>query len=202
MNRTRLLSVLLCYLLIPSAHSKEPQKGYRQFFDIETSISSWNVAHDYIYSESAGWSYSNVHRKSFADVSISSVHGFQFNRHFFLGVGLSAGFSGINDNWFLGAFADVRTDQTFGKYTPYADLRFGILTHAVGLYFSPGIGYRFNVGHRTNLNVGLGMTLQYMGKDRADDTFYYDNAGTLLHITVGKDPAIKPYFTFRLGLDF
>lgn len=131
------------------------------------------------------------------------THGYQFNPHFFLGAGLTAGFSGLYDNWFLGAYIHARTDQTFGKYTPFGDLRFGIVTHSPGLfYISPGIGYRFNFGHRANLNVGLALTLQCTGSEDTDATFYTDNAGDLLHITLGKEPPLKPYLTLRLGIDF
>lgn len=184
------------------AQSRNLKRGYRQFYEFETSVTSWNVADNYYFDGSDGWRYENIHRKSFADVALTTSHGFQFNSRFFLGAGVTGGFSAIGDNWILGAFIHIRTDQTFGKYTPFADLRIGAESNPDGyFYVSPCIGYRFNFGYITNLNIGLGMSLKYSGKDRADTTSYLDNHGVLLHLVVGKPPVVKPYFTCRIGID-
>lgn len=190
-------------LLCAAANAQDVARGYRGFVEYDASITSWKVADGYHFNPETGPEFSGIHRKAFGEMVLSTSHGYQFNPRFFLGLGVMGGYSGIHDGWFLGTFLHARTDQTFGKLTPYADIRVGLVTHAEGgLYISPSIGYRFNFGHRTNLNLGLGVTLRHMGETGDSSTFYYDNAGDLIHITVGKDPVLKPYFTFRIGLDF
>lgn len=203
MKKSLILLLLLVSSLSVSAQKKEPKRGYRGFFDVEASFSSWKIADDYHITEDGGQIFDNVHRASFLDVVLSTSHGYQFNKHFYLGAGLKFGFAGFYDEWLLGLFLHIRTDQTFGKYTPFAELRTGISTETDGyLYFSPTLGYRFNFGHHTNLNVGIGMTLRPFDSGSEDVTFYYDLAGELERIAVGKLPAVKPYFTFRVGIDF
>lgn len=184
------------------ASAQDVRRGYRGFVEYDASLTSWMVADSYHFDPVTGAELSGIHRKAFGEMALSTSHGYQFNPRFFLGAGLMGGYSGIHDGWFLGGFLQARTDQTFGKFTPYADLRVGLVTHAEGgLYISPTIGYRFNFGHRANLNVGVGLTLRHMGERDATSTFYH-SGGELIHITVGRDPVMKPYFTFRVGVDF
>lgn len=202
MKKSLILLLLLVSSLSVSAQKKEPKRGYRGFFDIEAAVSSWKIADNYHITEDGGQIFDNVHRRSFYDVVYSTSHGYQFNRHFFLGAGLAIGGNDFYDMWLLRSFLHIRTDQTFGRFTPFAELRTGISTENFGcFYFSPTIGYRFNFGYRTNLNIGLGMTLHTTGSDREDVTFYYDS-GELVRIAVGKVPVLKPAFTFRVGIDF
>lgn len=84
MKKLLLLTLLLavgCGLM--AAKPQEPKRGYRQFYDVETFVSSWMVADNPQFTESAGWVYNNVYRKCFADVLVSTAHGFQFNKIFF-----------------------------------------------------------------------------------------------------------------------
>ncbi len=192
---------MLVFSLIASA--QDVRRGYRGFIEYDASLTSWRVAQDYKFDPETGVEYTGIHRKAFGEMALSTSHGYQFNPRIFVGLGLTGGYSGIHDGWFAGMFVHARTDQTFGRFTPYADLRVGLVTHAEGgLYISPTVGYRFNFGHRANLNLGIGLTLRHMGETDANSTFYYNNQGDLIHITVGRDPVMKPYFTFRVGLDF
>lgn len=196
--------ILICAVMFCAvANAQDVKRGYRGFIEYDSSLTSWMVADSYSFDPESGVEYSGIHRKAFGEMALSTSHGYQFNPRFFVGLGLSGGYSGIHDGWFMGTYVHARTDQTFGKFTPYAELRFGLVTHAEGgLYISPAIGYRFNFGHRANLNLGVGMTLRHMGETDASSSHYYNNQGELIHITLGKDPVMKPYFTFRVGVDF
>ena len=183
--------------------ARDVARGYRGFFEIDGSLTSWRVADSYEFNPTSGIKYHNIHRQAFGEVSFATSHGYQFNPRFFLGAGFMDGYSGIHDGWFLGTYLHARTDQTFGRYTPYAEIRTGIVTHAEGgLYLSPAVGYRFNFGHRTNINVGIGLTLRHTGGEDTTGSFYYNSQGDLIHITLGKDPIMKPYATLRVGIDF
>ena len=203
MKISRYLALLCAVMFCSMANAQDVRRGYRGFIEYDASLTSWMVADSYHFNPETGIDYTGIHRKAFGEMALSTSHGYQFNHHFFLGLGVMGGYSGIHDDWFLGTYLHARTDQTFGKFTPYADLRAGFVTHAEGgLYISPSIGYRFNFGHRTNLNLGIGITLRHMGETDATSTHYYNNQGDLIHITIGRDPVMKPYFTFRVGLDF
>lgn len=204
MKYLKYIFAALAMSIILAASARDVRRGYRGFVEFDGSLTSWRVADSYKFIPAVGPEFSGIHRKAFGEFSLSTSHGYQFTPRFFLGLGLMGGVSGIHDyGWFMGAYLHARTDQTFGRYTPYADLRAGIVTHAEGgLYLAPSIGYRFNFGRRTNLNVGVGVTLRHMGESDASSSFYYDNAGNLINVTIGKDPVMKPYFTFRIGVDF
>lgn len=58
MKKLLLLTLLLavgCGLM--AAKPQEPKRGYRQFYDVETFVSSWMVADNPQFTESAGWVY-------------------------------------------------------------------------------------------------------------------------------------------------
>ena len=201
-----IIVLLICgCVAMPQAYADDAalKRGYRQFWDVSGALTSWRVAEDHHFDQNAGWVYEDIHRQSFGEVILSTIHGYRFNPNFFLGGGLAVGYSGVNDHWFLGAMIDARTDQKFGRYTPFADLRTGVYTHiSNGLFINPSIGYRFNFGHRTNLNVSIGVNLQFFGRYDSDATYYTDNTGNILHITLGSDPVFKPFAMLRVGIDF
>ena len=199
--KRKLLTTLFA-LTIFSAFSVEPSRGYRGFVEVGTDINSFMIAEGDHYVDGDHFEYIGVRRRHFANLSIATSHGFQFNPNFFLGGGILGGYSSLLDAAYVDMYAHARTDQTFGRFTPYADLRVGIQYRADGpLYISPTVGYRFNFGHKANLNIGLGLTLTH-AHHHDYDSFYYNRHGELRLITFGSSNFFKPAFTFRAGIDF
>lgn len=132
---------------------------------------------------------------------IATSHGYQFNPHIFVGLGVLGYYSQILNYALIGSFLHVRTDQTFGKFTPYAEVRTGLKTDGFGAFFiTPAIGYRFNFGHKPNLNVGIGLNLQYRPEPGGVINYGHDGHGP--RYTVVDFVSIQPYFDFKVGIDF
>ncbi len=198
----RILTAALLALTLLAASAAEPRRGYRGFVDIGTDINSYMTADGSHFVDGDHWEYYGVGRRTFANATLSSSHGFQFNPHFFLGAGLMGGYSSLLDAAYIGMYAHARLDETFGRYTPYADLRVGVQFRSDGpVYISPTVGYRFNLGRKTNLNVGLGLTLTHR-HDHNRDMVYYDHNGNQRFVIFGSSNSLKPAFTFRIGVDF
>ncbi len=183
-----ILAATLC------SEARQPQEGYRGFFEFGSNICSENYGYlagnsMYVYSETNYY------------LGASTTHGYQLNTHVFIGAGLSLEYSPNEDNWIIPLYADCRYDMQFGKFTPYFDVRLGAnFAEGVALYFSPTVGYRFNFGRKLGLNVGAGLTLAgykaehyegiYTGPNDYD--FYY----------TGTQHKVRPCFALRLGIDF
>ena len=95
----------------------------------------------------------------------------------------------------------VRTDQKFGKFTPFGDLRIGChLTDGGGFYLSPSVGYRFNWGRKVGINIAAGISLRVRKYDLYEiienqyGYYEYQKIGTTHHSTT--------FFSFRVGFDF
>lgn len=163
--------VLTCVAL---SEAREPQRGYRGFFDWDFSIGKVN------FDDNLG-SYN--HEGILLLGIIDTTHGYQFNKHIFAGAGFLLSFAGSATT--LPVYADFRYDISFGKFTPFAEMRVGgnicCESDCNPLYLSPTVGYRFNWGRKANFNLGLGLTLRGEPK--------YGNR-------------VDPLFTLRLGLDF
>lgn len=181
---------------------EEVRKGYRGFVDATFDATSFKVADDYHYT-SSGLELNGVHREGFVCAGIATSHGYQFNPHIFVGLGVLGYYSQILNAALLGTFLHVRTDQTFGKFTPYAEVRTGLKTNFTGAFFiTPAIGYRFNFGHKTNFNVGVGINLQYRPDPGGVINYYGHNGEGPRYIVVDSQSAIQPYFDFKIGVDF
>lgn len=140
----------------------------------------------------------------------SSTHGYQFNNWLFVGGGV--GFE-YNLDWksdrnndgehryVIPLYAEGRLDAKWGKFTPFFSARIGAnLADHGGLYFSPTIGYRFNWGRKSAINLGLGISV--IGSRYS----YYDHilapGGGLINgdLIYYQGHAVK--FTARLGFEF
>lgn len=179
--------------LIASASAREPQRGYRGFVDWDNSITSYLI--------------DEGQRETVWYTGISTSHGYQFNPHFFLGGGLMLTKSTTFDMATLPIFVQTRYDNTWGRFTPFGDLRIGFnCSDGGGLYFSPTVGYRFNWGRKANLNLGVGLTLKGSTTENYRMVFIEDYLGTgnsALDIEyLGKSHHTKAMFTIRLGIDF
>ncbi|MBO5029303.1 MAG: hypothetical protein J6C59_06790 [Muribaculaceae bacterium] len=178
---------LLCLALATTAltaSAREPQRGYRGFVDFSNSITHFG---------------SDYEKTTYWNAGFSTTHGYQFNHNLFVGAGLAMEF---NDFDILPLFAAVRYDRTFGRFTPYAELRAGYnCANGGGIYFSPTVGYRFNWGRKANINVGLGLSVWGYSYDRYYVDMDYENSAFIIEY-MGRGNSVKPSFSFRIGVDF
>lgn len=200
LNKRFVFVIIMIMNLMPCKISgSKIGKGYRGFVEATFDATSFKVADDYHY-DSSGLVLTGVHREGFVCAGISTSHGYQFNPHIYVGLGILGYYSQIDNGALIGTFLHIRTDQTFGKYTPYAEIRTGLKTDGIGPFFiTPAIGYRFNFGHKTNLNVGIGLNLQF--RQDPGSMINYGHYGNGPKVTV-INSAIQPYFDFKTGIDF
>ena len=142
--------ILISFAVSISAWANEPKRGYRGFVDANVDLQF----------------YQNYYGDKHTDVfyGISTSHGYQFNPHFFLGAGLMCEHSISHSDYLLGyfpIFIQARTDWKFGRFPLYGDLRAGgIIFGEYRIFISPTVGYRLNLGRKSNLNFGIGINLR------------------------------------------
>ncbi|MDO4461473.1 MAG: hypothetical protein Q4C30_03080 [Bacteroidia bacterium] len=139
---------------------RHPRRGYRGFADMTIG---------------AGFGYDKYGREyDFSRISLSTVHGIQYNEKFFFGAGVAiqSWWDGCDylyeyeggvryedvyiDASTVSIFADVRWDIIAMRCTPYLDLRLGGYFGDVGgFYFRPTLGGRFR-----HFNVYFGVEIQ------------------------------------------
>ena len=199
MRRIVFVIIMILTLMPDTLFGSEVSKGYRGFVDATFDATSFKIADDY-HHDSSGLVLTGVHREGFVSAGIATSHGYQFNPHLYVGLGLLGYYSQIDTAVLIGTFLHVRTDQTFGRYTPYAEVRTGLKTDGIGAFFvTPAIGYRFNFGHKTNLNVGIGLNLQF--RPNSGSLINYGHNGVGPKVTV-INTSVQPYFDFKVGIDF
>ena len=175
--------------------ARQPRSGYRGFFEWSSSVCTEQMGHfdeDFnIFGVSETMFYTGF----------STSHGYQIDPMFFIGAGLSMERCSKLDNWVAPLFVEGRADFLFGKFTPYADIRLGAnLAEGVGAYFSPTIDYRFNWGRKVGINLGAGLTLSGYKVEYFEGT--WNGPGDYEIQYVGSKRKMRPYFSFRLGIDF
>ena len=159
-------------LLSFTVAANEPKKGYRGFVDANVDLS--------------------FHQGGYGDNSVtvyyglSTSHGYQFNSHYFLGGGLMFERHHPvyhNYGYSFPVYLHARIDWTFGKFPLYGDVRIGgVLFGDYRLYLSPTVGYRLNLGRKSNLNFGIGLNLRgYRWND---------------------EKTLHPQLAIRVGIDF
>ncbi|MDE5935207.1 MAG: hypothetical protein K2L69_04695 [Muribaculaceae bacterium] len=191
----RTIFLLLAIIAFTNAEARQPKRGYRGFLEWSSSIRSDNFGvfdiHGNLRMERQGAFYTGL----------TTSHGYQINPMFYIGAGLGMERCGKLDNWVAPIFIQGRIDLELGKFTPYGDLRLGAnVAEGAGIYISPTIGYRFNWGRKMGVNLGAGLSLagyrseHYEGTMTGPDSYEIQYVGTKRHI--------RPYFSFRLGIDF
>lgn len=155
MSMKKIISLVIAFISFAViAQAQEPTRGYRGFLDWENNVGS--IEENWAGNINSWWT------------GVTTTHGFQFNPHFYFGAGLGAGTYKDHNKHYTGEggwlqlFIDARTDQKFGKYTPYADIKLGVMSHGWsddGWYLNPSVGYRFHIIKKLNVNVGVGATL-------------------------------------------
>ncbi|MDE6120496.1 MAG: hypothetical protein K2F63_01755 [Muribaculaceae bacterium] len=194
MKRSILLTLAIV-VICQMAEARQPARGYRGFFEWSSSVRSDNFGVLDIYGNI------KMERQGSFYTGFTTSHGYQINHLFFVGAGLGMERCGRLDNWVAPLFIQGRLDIQFGKFTPFADLRLGAnVAEGAGIYLSPTIGYRINWGRKMGVNIGAGLTLagyraeHYQGTWVAPDSFEIHYVETKHHV--------RPYFSFRVGIDF
>lgn len=194
----RIVILLLAVIALACASgARQPKRGYRGFLEWSSSVRSDRFG---VFNNEGN--IGTVRRGSFY-TGFSTSHGYQINSKFFVGAGL--GMERCNndniDNWIVPIFVEGRLDLKYGRFTPFCDLRIGAnAAEGVGAYISPTVGYRFNWGRKMGVNIGVGLTLagyraeHYMLDMTGPDSYTLHYIGTKHHF--------RPYFSFRLGIDF
>ncbi len=190
MTKTILIALMLA-LIASVANAHQPEKGYRGFIDWNNDLTTYT---EFYHGNRVTYYYSGA----------STSHGYQFNPSIFLGAGISAERCSRNSNYIVPLFLQIRTDQKFGRLTPFGDLKIGYsLTDGGGIYLSPTLGYRFNWGRRLGINLGLGVTVKGSKIDMYDINPEIDpSTGYLMYKYIGTEHHTKVMFAFRVGIDF
>lgn len=191
-------TILLISAIVATAFlagARQPQRGYRGFLEWSSSVRSENFGDFYLDGEFG------FRRQTTFYTGLTTSHGYQIDPMFFIGAGLGMERCGSLGNWVAPVFVEGRADFEFGKFTPFADIRFGAnLAEGFGVYFSPSIGYRFNWGRKMGVNIGAGLTLAGYKAEHYEGT-WFDKDSFEMHY-VGTRHHLRPYFSFRLGIDF
>ena len=164
--------LLVAFIFSLTSTANEHGRGYRGFVDTNVDLS--------------------LNQGGFGDntvtvyYGVSTSHGYQFNRHLFLGAGIMyERHHPLSHNWGNGfpIFVHARTDWKFGRFPLYGDVRIGgVILGDYRLYLSPTVGYRLNLGGKSNLNFGIGMNFRgYRWSD---------------------EKTIHPQLAVRVGIDF
>ncbi len=113
-------------------------------------------------------SFKNKNSNKF--VSVTTINGYQFNRNFFLGIGI--GIECPENIINMPIFADIRIDLLKKKVTPFLDFGVGYAVRAANIkqkpYFQKGdvitntqIGIKINIVNHFSWILGLGYRFQY-----------------------------------------
>ncbi|MDE6310579.1 MAG: hypothetical protein K2L96_02020 [Muribaculaceae bacterium] len=186
------IALILCALALScSAFAQQPAKGYRGFADWSNSFAAYKWAGD--ESKTALWF-----------TGIFTSHGYQFTPNLFLGGGVGFEASTKMGLWTVPVFAHLRTDQQWGDFTPFGDLRIGYnVADGGGLYLCPSIGYRFYAGGAFAMNISLGMTLRGSKRELYEVGHVDDNLDTpTVAVRHTDGHKLKAMFNFRIGMDF
>lgn len=177
MKRPLLFAASIVLLFHP-ADGRQPSGGYRGFFEWSSSLRT-----EQFYT------------------GFSTSHGYQLNPMFFVGAGLGMERCTDHANWLAPVFVHGRIDLGLGKFTPFGDIRLGAnLADGAGVYFSPSVGYRFNFGHKPGLNIGAGLTLAGYRVEYYEGSWTGPDSYEIRYVETRHK--LRPYFSFRCGIDF
>ncbi len=135
-----------------TAAAIDPGKGYRGFVDANLDLT---------------FNQSGAPGKTTAYYGVSTSHGYQFNDHYYLGAGVMIEYHNRlyhNYGFNFPIYLHTRTDWRLGRFPLYGDVRVGgVIFGEYRFYLSPTVGYRLNLGGKSNLNFGIGMTFRGYG---------------------------------------
>lgn len=177
------------------SEARQPHRGYRGFLEWSSSVRSENFGDFNSHGDLI------ISREGMFYTGFSTSHGYQINPMFFVGAGLGMERCGKLDSWVAPIFIQGRIDLQFGKFTPFGDLRLGAnFAQGAGVYISPTIGYRFNWGRKMGINLGAGLSLAGYKSEHFEGSFTAPDSYEIYY--VGTRHHVRPYFSFRLGIDF
>lgn len=198
----KMLLLIIVAILPFAASALQPQRGYRGFVD---------------WSNSAAFDmgFLSIENEPGDDTEIftgiSTSHGYQFNDWLYVGCGTGFEYNldwkayenehNENARFIIPVFAEGRIDAKWGRFTPYFSARLGanVANHG-GVYFSPMVGYRFNWGRRSAINLGLGMTL-FGYRSGYPDLIMQPGGGLIEGPTINYQAHVAR-FSLRLGFEF
>lgn len=194
MKKNLILALALALAAALPAAARQPQRGYRGFAEWSSSVRSEKFG---------SWDTEGkvgTLRETLFHTGFTTSHGYQINPMFFVGAGLGMERDKY-DSWVAPVFLQGRADFEWGRLTPFADLRLGAnCSQGAGIYFSPSVGYRFNWGRKTGLNLGAGLSLYGYSAHSYD--LNLTDEGEWDYTYLGRRHGVKPCFSFRLGVDF
>lgn len=190
-----ILFVLAVALICHISEARQPRRGYRGFLEWDSSLRTEKFG----YPDIDGNIF--MRRENTFYTGFSTSHGYQINQIFFVGVGFGMERCDKANNWIAPVFFQGRADLQFGKFTPFGDIRLGVnLGQGAGVYFSPAVGYRFNWGRKIGVNLGVGLTLAGYKVEHYDGVMVTPDCFVIQYL--GSSRRVRPYFSFRLGIDF
>ena len=173
------------YSYAGNPYSFKHDKGYRGFLDYGYTIGLSDFKH-------------------FGRLDLSTSHGYQFSRYFFLGVGAGYQFCDVLEMPIIPVFVDARLNLMDGRISPYIGLKagysFDIGTDnrdkfegaGMGFYFVPNIGVRMVLRKNLAANLSFGYTHQIID--------YIDNS--ILINTINNDKESWEGLTIKAGIEF
>lgn len=187
----RKLFLPIVFLMAVCAFAREPERGYRGFVEWDNNLTTSHKSEN----------ISAPATLTYWITGLSTSHGFQINRNMFLGAGVMVETDTEDTRiWTSPVYFQLRYDRMFGKFSPFADLRIGYnMCNGGGIYFSPTIGYRFNWGRKTNINIGLGLTVRGAKENKFICT-EQDNIFDIRYDCTRN--SVMSMFNIRLGFDF
>lgn len=165
----RVLRICLAVVCMATAIVCSAQTGYKGSVEIGTDL-SFDTSRQF------------KNRNHNASFTIGTVHGFQFNNHFFVGAGVEYN---ANKTDYLPIFGDIRLNLVMGKWRPFLDIRVGgeaISGDTQGAYFNPSIGAVYPLNSVFGLYMSLGYTNQAGAKYKSSD--WHNCAGMTLRVGV------------------
>ncbi len=143
-----------------SAYHREHQNGP---FSPRAFIKGYRGYFDFGYTFKAG-NHSGQH------FAISTTHGYQFNPHFFLGMGVATNFFKYGDyegdKTTIPLYANARVNLLNSNITPYFDMKLGhSFLSGDFIFFNPSVGVSFAMGRKLGMYLSLGYSMQRIEVD-------------------------------------
>ena len=178
MKRPIILLLLTIILSAMSAPASEPKKGYRGFVDLNGQA---------LFQKKYSDDYDIVH----SNFGFTTTHGYQLDKHFFVGAGTGILATTFNYHRFalglnIPVYAAGRIDWNIKKVPLFADLVLGsFIGIGNNMYVTPSLGYHCSWGRKVSMNIGVGVSWHWYNH-------YYDYHGY----------RCKPMPSVKLGIDF
>lgn len=199
----KIIFLIVLFVVLPFyASALQPQRGYRGFVDWSNSA---KIDMGFLSIENQSGDETEIF------TGISTSHGYQFNNWLYVGGGTGFEYNldwkafeneyDENARYIIPIFVECRLDAKWRRFTPYFSVRLGAnVADNGGVYFSPTVGYRFNWGRRSAINLGLGLTL-FGYRSSYTEHIMQPDGGIDLGPTIHYQAHVVR-FSLRLGYEF